>query len=268
MGPPRLDAAAVVELRLRAEREVADARLTDQRRLDLLTAAGYAGPAYQQFCEQLWIYALPVLKSKMRSGEIFTMCFDKGVILNPTFDERAVLHSSMEDRDTLAVDTIAAAIPEFRTTLIKRRWTPAGGSSVDTYFVGACLFAFGDVFRKWARTRRRHLAQILQNTEIDVLAGQVISTALDPERTAVTRDAVAAILRNCPPETRLICALIMRDLPFAEIATQLGITERAVEGRMRRLRRRVNRMIEQGDLDHFGHAVPRINAALAEPIVA
>lgn len=61
----------------------------------------------------------------------------------------------------------------------------------------------------------------------------------------------------------MICALIMRDLPFSEIAKELGISERAVEGRMRLLRQRVNRMIEQGEIDHHKRTLPAVKSSWA-----
>ena len=86
--------------------------LLDKQCVELLRYHGFTGPVYQEFTDELWAYALPVLKSKMRSGEIFKMCFERNVMVPaPTFDERAVLHSSMEDRDALAVDTIASLEP-------------------------------------------------------------------------------------------------------------------------------------------------------------
>ena len=259
-GTPLLDEATVQRLRQDQEESKQYRRMLDQQRLDALAATGFTGPTYHGFSDDLWQHALPILKSKMRSGEIFTMCSDKNVVLDPTSDERAVLHSSIEDRDALAVDTIAAAIRQFRVTLMEGGWKPSGGASVETYFIGACVLAFGDVFRKWARTRRRHLAQILQNTEVDTLAAQLISKALDPEQAAVTRDTVEIILRKSTPQTRMICALIMRDIPFSEIAEQIGITERAVEGKMRRLRLRVHRMIEQGSIDTYRRTTLTSNA--------
>lgn len=243
------------------------AHMLDKQCVELLKYHGFTGPVYQEFTDELWAYALPVLKSKMRSGEIFKMCFERNVMVPaPTFDERAVLHSSMEDRDALAVDTIAAAVPRFRDTLVKGRWKQAGGSSLRTFFIGACLFAFAEVFSTWATARRRHLERLIDG-EIDTLASQLISVALDPERNAVSRDTIEAILRRSPPATRTICALIMRDMSFAAIAKELGITERAVEGRMRRLRRRVNRMVEDGAVDYAGRG-SQLAGASTEAIVA
>lgn len=45
---------------------------------------------------------MPVLKSGMRSGRIFTWCREQNIALSPTADERRVLHTSITDHDELA----------------------------------------------------------------------------------------------------------------------------------------------------------------------
>ncbi|MGE0346560.1 MAG: hypothetical protein AB7N73_12160 [Gemmatimonadales bacterium] len=245
----------------------ATVQMSDQERVEQLQRDRFKGPAYQELSDEMWAYALPVLKKKMRSGEIFSMLFDKNVMVPaPTFDERAVLHSSMEDRDALAVDTIAAAFPKFCATLDRGGWKPESGSSLRTFFVGACLFAFADVYEKWVAARRAHLRRIVDG-DVEALASELIGMALDPERHVVTRDTVNSILRRSTPATRTICAMVMRDMTFCEIAKELGITERAVEGRMRRLRRRVNRMVEEGAIDQTVRAA-KSNEASTEASVA
>ncbi|MDQ3762740.1 MAG: sigma-70 region 4 domain-containing protein [Actinomycetota bacterium] len=44
----------------------------------------------------------------------------------------------------------------------------------------------------------------------------------------------------------MICAYILLGLSYAEIGEQIGITTRAVEYRMRALRKHVNKLVERG----------------------
>ncbi len=89
-----------------------------------------------------------MLNSGLRTGKIFRWCWDAGLVIKPTSDERRVLHASRSARDELSVETIAGALVYFRKeVLLKKRWSSARRASLRTYFIGACKHEFrGDTF--------------------------------------------------------------------------------------------------------------------------
>jgi len=252
VGPPLLDEAAVAAMLEKTARDARERLDREQRQLNELVRGGFTGADYDRFHNDLWTYAMPVIKGSIRNGEIFIWCRDKGIPVSPTSDEREVLHSSIEDRDGLAVDTIAGALDYFRDKVLrKERWTATGGSAVRTYFIGACLFEFQGVYRRWARERAVRLDATGYSLDNDAAAAQLLKAmTIDTERSAITGDTLARILAKGSPHANMICRLILQDYTYAEIGEQLGITERAVEGHMHRLRKRVAKMVERGQIEH------------------
>ena len=56
----------------------------------------------------------------------------------------------------LVMDLLEVSIEKFRThTLAKNRWSPTGGASLKTFFVGRCLMSLPDVFEHWDRRQIR-----------------------------------------------------------------------------------------------------------------
>jgi len=158
--------------------------------------------------------------------------------LNPTDNDREVLAESFDERLQLALETVAEALTFFRRyVLLGRRWSFDGGASLTTYFVGSCLFAFPNVFRRWQGEQRRWrqatAVEMLNCPEGRILANQ---PGTDPADLVAGRDAVVSELSAMPPETGAAAALVLDGATFAEAADQLSTTERGIEGRLYRYR--------------------------------
>ena len=223
----------------------------DELRLGKLREQNFTGPVYDQIVDELWEYALPVLLSQLGRGTIFRWCLDSGIAVHPTPDERRVLHSSREERDKLAVLTIAEAVPVFRSrVLLRGAWDARKRASLSTYFIGRVKFEFVDVFREWQRDRAATHAALLGPTHLEsgTLDALFFTPSLDPEKRAIDQDTINYLTRGGQPEARPICALILKGYTYAEIGQQLHLTERAVEYRMRQLRKHVARLVTSGQL--------------------
>ena len=60
-----------------------------------------------------------------------------------------------EDREDLAVETVARALPFFRQrALVEGGWKPEGGASLSTYFVNFLPFQFANAYREWHRNQK------------------------------------------------------------------------------------------------------------------
>lgn len=126
----------------------------DRELLDRLMWEGYAGPDYERFADRLARYGYAVVNAWCLKGLIFSRCADKGWTL-----PRARI--TPDDATELAAETVTIALVKFReTVLIPRKWDPAKGASLNTFFVGQCLLRFLNVYRRWHReTRPLQLAE-------------------------------------------------------------------------------------------------------------
>lgn len=111
-----------------------------------LASANFQGDRWQAFAYALAQYGHAVVKAWLVTGEMFVRCKRKGCYPGP-----APGWWSEEDRDALANETVATALVSFRNdALIGGRWSPEGGASLKTYFIGSCVLAFPNVFRTWS----------------------------------------------------------------------------------------------------------------------
>ena len=129
----------------RLERLAADIELVDR-----LMWAGYEGAEWEQFRTELARYGIVVVTSWIRSGRIFSECARRG------FSGLRRRPGLAEDALELAGETNASALSYFRTkVLVPRVWNPTRGASISTFFVGACVLHFPNVYRRWLREAGR-----------------------------------------------------------------------------------------------------------------
>lgn len=226
--------AAAASLQRRAEDEI----LVMQ-----LAADGFTGPKYEMFEAELVAYALPILRSWLRRGLIFEYCSKRGRPVTARAMDRDYLAGNLdeniEERLSLAGETIAKALPVFREhALVQRGWTCEGGASLLTYFVGATLNEFPNVFRKWRTARDAWRQAHGYGLNADDLGGQPFgSTADDPGESVVSRQFVLDTLASLPDNLREVAArIVLGDESQAEAGEATGLSERAVEGRLHRYR--------------------------------
>ena len=94
--------------------------------------------------------------------------------------------------------------------------------------------------------RRPDIRRADRNALDDLRAPDASSARLSRERRSLVERALARLPR---PQTRLLEAFHYERRGVAEIATETGLTERAVEGRLRRARENLRRNIEsEGDI--------------------
>jgi DNA-binding CsgD family transcriptional regulator len=120
------------------------------------------------------------------------------------------------------------------------------GRHLTTYFIGWCLLQFNSVYRAW-QVQRKHDAPVTEAVEFDVDRHDRGGLG-DPARAVVALDAARRVLdtavgssrrSSTRRQTATILPLLAAGLSQAEVATVLGTTERAVEGHLARLRKRL-----------------------------
>jgi DNA-directed RNA polymerase specialized sigma24 family protein len=215
-------------------------RLAEGRLRDRLAEAGFRGRDYERFQDELVRYGLQVVTNWIRNGKIVEKARQRGVPgLRPPPPTLAA------DAEDLAVETLARALPRFREqALVAGGWDPDAGASLTTYFMGTCLYSFAEAYRAWCRADDRRQKERLAAEEAYRLAASCAcgpeDTALGPEDTALARLAVAERLSSGSRAER---AKFLQAAGYShkEIGEMLGTTARAVEGLLRRQRRRPDR---------------------------
>jgi DNA-binding CsgD family transcriptional regulator len=207
-------------------------------------AGRYAGKAHRQLFDDLWLYAWPVVRSfirRQRMGEVARRYGALGrVSVSP--EDMVVLTHSGPEREALALDVIADAVGDFeRHALIGRRWSPAGGASLRTWFIGTCGLKFGRAYAKWSKQRGTRLDETARRHGIDAetIGTSIVDRIYDPTL-VIDRVDLLAMIDKAQPMTKQILGMMASGMTQVEISGELGLTPGAVGARLRRFRERVN----------------------------
>lgn len=212
--------------------------VTDAELVEELTKTGFEGQLSESLERQLWLFGWRVLRGMVRDMSILSV----HTALPPmhvSSDDYRTLHDSAELRNDLVIDTLSLAVPFMIAQLRKGRWQPEKSRSADpklgTYFVTACAMKFRDAYKAWHR-QRIVLTHELLGVEEHRLA---LATVRDAHSVVADRFRLRRILKAASFEEEAIVAGLLADKSRSEIADELGITVRGVEGRLYRLRQNV-----------------------------
>jgi DNA-directed RNA polymerase specialized sigma24 family protein len=223
------------EIKAQKSVENLDRLLGDADLLLRLQLSGYADEEWEPIATEFARYGLGVLPAWLATGKMF-------VEVRKTTKVRLVPHEGGFDRETLndlATDTVVAALPAFLEVLKQKRWDPAKGASLKTYFLGKCKWEFLNVYKKWQRLHESPNLELLADemttfVDADAAAGPADQALLSREQ----QRAVLAMLST----GRARRAFSLADMGYSheEIAEQLGVADaKAVENLLVYQRRRV-----------------------------
>jgi hypothetical protein len=202
---------------------------------DELAAEGFEGSLWWLFTHELAQYGYAVVVAWLRTDEMFAQCKKRGCYPGPP-----PLRWQQDDVHSLANDTVSQAILDFRErALIRGGWRPDGGASLKTYFVGRCVFAFPNFYRKWVgdQWHRRQLG--LSMTDSEDIVG-LSSSGQDPAEIAVGRLHLWRAFDDIADD-RTKQAILLQEAGYRveEIAELLGGAGRdVVRGILQRQRKR------------------------------
>ncbi|MGH3697137.1 MAG: RNA polymerase sigma factor [Pseudonocardiaceae bacterium] len=231
-----MSAAALDEVEVGDEQARLAVESLERRQADLelrtdLALAGFRGPGWDRYAWELARYGYAVVMAWLTTGEMFNQCKAKGCSLGSP-----PLEWTVDDRAGLANETVALGVINFKQqALIEGKWTAERGATLKTYFIGACVFAFPNLYRKWST--ERSALQCL--TSIDCDAVDRSRPPRDPGEIAVNRFHVREGFNNIPDD-RTKSAILLQEMgyTYAEIGEILRITPRAVDGLIRRQHKR------------------------------
>jgi hypothetical protein len=179
-------------------------------------------------------------------------------------DERQLLHDSSAEREDLALASIGHAIPKFTEALRTGRWDPAKGSSLRTFFIGACAYAFWHEYDLWSAQRRRQLRAVLSLAQDPSTDGLLHDRLEDHHEYQQAAELLLAKARKKSLHLEVILRCLLGGMTAAEVAGHLGYSERAVEGRMYQFRKTAWGLVRSGRIDPS--LVPGSRAQLAREL--
>ncbi|ARH89034.1 hypothetical protein [Streptomyces sp. MOE7] len=228
-------------------------RQMDGRIVERLRAEGFEGENYQKVANRLSEYGYHTMTKWTASGEIFRKALQAG---RPVPTDKISLTWTGEDRHSVSADSVLGGLEVFRTYgLIQGGWSPQGGASLDTYFIGAVIRAFPRVYIRWFDSHQRGQDELKRptgegNDDPFALPDQ---RATDPANAVVTHDYVSRLL-PLVKDAQMREALGWRALGYTQgqAAQRVGLTEKALERRLSRLRDRLTKQVRQFELGEDG----------------
>lgn len=223
--------------------------LGDQNLLTTLQLERFAGPVWDQTRTELARYGLSVLTAWIVTMTIFAKRQDKAFkpVLYPPSPGSPTREALRHEAADVATMLVAESLGSFHDkVLLQGRWMPEKGANLTTYFIGWCLLQFHSVYRSWL-VQRKHDAPVTGAVGFD-LERHDHGGFEDPARSVVALDAARRVLdtavgssrrASTRRQTATILPLLAAGHSHAQVAALLGTTERAVEGHLARLRKRL-----------------------------
>jgi DNA-directed RNA polymerase specialized sigma24 family protein len=226
----------------------ARSKTADEALVEVLRAAKFQGDAWDRFAQELARYGLPIMKSWIFSMQIFEKCAEKNVgCPGPAHNIQSMRE---DDASWMADEVVARALNKFRDKVLRPgRWSPNGGSSLNTTFVTQCIFQFPNVYRHW-------LVENKQDPEHDLEELELMDAGPDgdPAGLVMIREEIAHALEHYVKDPRIAQILMLKAWGYTmkETAEMLDTTAKALDGVLQRhwrtLRERL-RSEERGELE-------------------
>lgn len=134
-----------------------------------------------------------------------------------------------DEAQSLTTEVLVVALERFRSKSLST-WSPSGGASLRTFFIGRCLMELGDVYERWHRLERRPYP--VERLVDDGRFGA------RPDEQAEAR-MLADELLDRDPFLRAVLELQTAGYTIVEIAEALGTTPPALRTVTHRRRRRL-----------------------------
>lgn len=220
----------------RLEAESVDRITADYQWVQDLALAGFEGARWDFFANELAKYGMAVMGGWMFRGVIWQRCQQRGLGgLQPVGRP-----FTKDEVDDLTGETVAKALYHFRRdVLMKKKWDPARGASLRTYFVGQCLIRFANIYRRWLGQETRAGHSITAENPWKKVTTPLVD---GPEGAALDR----VLVRNAMDEvhdSRVRAAMILTSegKTQAEIAIELEVSKKTVERALANERQRLRK---------------------------
>ncbi|MGO0578327.1 hypothetical protein [Ornithinimicrobium panacihumi] len=206
-----------------------------------LAASGFGGENWEMLANVLAEYGVSVFDGWMRAGVLYERLAGKNVRA-PRLPDWAL--ADPEVRVELAVGTVSAALHVFRTDILpNRKWQPSRGAALSTYFIGQCMFRFGNVAQAWLRESKERITTPVPDDDLIRLSDRAPVRSVEDD---VIRDETAQqVLAGATPRGARAMVMLTHGYSHAEIAAELGCTTKSVSSLLEREYRKARRTLTQ-----------------------
>lgn len=145
----------------------------------------------------------------------------------------------------IAQDIVVQSVLEFREdALVGGKWSPTGGASLKTFFVGRCLMEACKVLRRRARELKRAARYIQEIEEDDLL--ELPSRDMPLETHFELDDELRRVAGLLPDKELELARLRAEGLSAKELADRLGMIPRNVNKALERVRAKARKHRNEG----------------------
>lgn len=209
---------------------------------------GLEPPRWAVIKDGLWLYGDRTLRRWFRTPrELQEACARSNV---PSTGLRAedyfTLRRSGDARTDLATGVLLNAMPKFEQALRTSTkgttgyWDPEKGRSLPSFFLGRCAQEVPGVARPWSDERSSKAWS--RTRDLDDQAWEALPAGVDVERVADLRGATQALWLHANDRQRAVLVLLWQGYSAVDAAEELQVTARTVEGRVRQLRLRAQKL--------------------------
>lgn len=196
----------------------------------------------------LWVQGFKTLKKSMRTGAIDRVTQEVDRPVRWVGNHKSALSAYEDFRDEVASEVLLLANELFFRKFSKQ-WTPTGGAFIETWFVKACFLVFNQGYRSWARHEVAMQLNAMEESTgspfrvLQFGPSDSISAGLE------ARETVGQIYALAGFKNRQMLDLLLGGYSAVEVARELGVTAKTIEGRMRTIRHRAIKAVVDGSID-------------------
>lgn len=225
-------------------REESERLAGDRELYEILREEGFQGKNYDDFEIELMGYGFACIKKWILTKELLAKCDEKLNFVPKEEDARLDLLTA-DEAEEIAQDIVVESVLGFREdALVGGKWSPTGGASLKTFFVGRCLIEACKVLDHRARALKR-AARYIEEVEEDELLE--LPSRDTPLETQFELDdelrRVAGLLSDKELE---VARLHSEGLSAKEIADRLGMIPRNVNKALERVRAKARKLRNEG----------------------
>ena len=225
-------------------REESERLAGDRELYEILREQGFQGRDYDDFEIELMGYGFACIKKWILTKELLAKCDEKLNFVPKEEDVRLDLLTA-DEAEEIAQDIVVESVLGFREdALVGGKWSPTGGASLKTFFVGRCLIEACKVLDHRARALKRAARYIQEVEEDDLLELPSRDTPLEAQFELDDElRRVAGLLSDKELE---VARLHSEGLSAKEIADKLGMIPRNVNKALERVRAKARKHRNEG----------------------
>lgn len=220
-------------------------RLAGDRELyEVLREQGFQGRDYDDFEIELMGYGFACIKKWILTRELLSKCQEK-LRFVPTEEEVRLDLLTPDETEEIAQDIVVEAVLGFRKdALVGGKWSPTGGASLKTFFVGRCLIEACKAMEQRARELERTTRYIQEVEDAELL--ELPSRKMSLETQFELDDELRRVAGLLSAKELEVTRLHVVGLSAKEIADRLGMLPRNVNKTLERTRAKARKHRNKG----------------------